>query len=266
MPDGSCDIFLLFREDIGRVGTLHVMGINIMTDQREIDVQRRYYAKTAHEYDAMHVTSNDEHFLALSFMVGVLDYFQIRSILDVGAGTGRALRYIKSCRPDIRIAGIEPVKEMREIGYAHGLSQHELMEGDATKLEFCESEFDLVCEFGVLHHVKRPEQVVSEMLRVAGKAILISDSNNFGHGSPQARAFKQVINWLGLWKLADWVKTGGKGYTLSKGDGLAYSYSVFNNYQQIRSHCDSIHLLNTTNGGINLYTTASHVALLGIKR
>lgn len=237
-----------------------------MTYQTETDAQRRYYAETAHEYDAMHVNADDEHFLALSFMVGVLDHFQIRSILDVGAGTGRALRYIKSRRPDIRIAGIEPVKEMREIGYAQGLSRQELMEGDATRLEFDASEFDLVCEFGVLHHVRKSEQVVSEMLRVAGKAILISDSNNFGHGSPQARALKRAINWLGLWKLADWVKTGGKGYTLSTGDGLAYSYSVFNDYRQIRRHCGSIHLLNTSDGGINPYATASHVALLGIKR
>ena len=62
------------------------------------------------------------------------------------------------------------------------------------------------------------------------------------------------------------VKTKGKGYTISEGDGLAYSYSVFNSYKQIKAKCRSIHLLNTQDGLINPYRTASHVALLGIKK
>ena len=54
-----------------------------------------------------------------------------------------------------------------------------------------------------------------------------------GRGRPIVRAAKQALNALGLWKVADWVKTVGKGYCLSEGDGLAYSYSVFNNYEAI---------------------------------
>jgi hypothetical protein len=64
----------------------------------------------------------------------------------------------------------------------------------------------------------------------------------------------------------DFLKTKGKGYTISYGDGIAYSYSVFNNYRQIRNHCSSVHLFNTKDSHINLYRTASHVALLGIKK
>jgi SAM-dependent methyltransferase len=196
----------------------------------EIDKQRRYYAETASQYDTMHLNEKDEHFFALSFLVASLDYLQVGSILDVGSGTGRAIRYIKDHRPDLHVLGIEPVKELREVGYLRGLSDKDLIDGDATKLPFGASEFDLVCEFGVLHHVKRPEIAVSEMLRVAGKAIFISDSNNFGQGSGAGRLLKQMINLLGMWELADFIKTRGKGYTVSEGDGLAYSYSVFNNY------------------------------------
>ena len=103
------------------------------------------------------------------------------------------------------------------------------------------------------------------MLRVSKKAIFISDSNNFGQGSTVARTIKQVINLVGLWKLVDVIKTKGKGYWISEGDGLAYSYSVFSNYKQIRKQCRSVHLLNTRDGSIDPYKTASHVALLGIK-
>lgn len=237
-----------------------------MTNLNEVEIQRRYYSETAGQYDAMHLDENDEHFFALSFLLGALDYLKIRSILDIGSGTGRAIRYIKEHRPELRVVGIEPVRELREIGYAHGLSENELVDGDATALPFDASSFDLVCEFGVLHHIRKPTGAVSEMLRVAGKVIFISDSNNFGHGSRTARMLKQAINFLGLWNLADMIKTRGKGYTLSEGDGLAYSYSVFNNYNQIRTQCRSIHLLNTRGGGVNPYTTADVVALLGIKK
>lgn len=232
----------------------------------EIEVQKQYYASTANLYDTMHLNEQDEHFFALTFMVAALDYLKVQSVLDIGSGTGRACRYIKKHRPNIRIVGIEPVKELREIGYSQGLSEEDIVDGDATKLEFRAQEFDLVCEFGALHHIRKPERAVSEMLRVAGKAIFISDSNNFGQGSRASRSIKQMINFFGLWKMADLIKTKGRGFTISEGDGLAYSYSVFNNYRQIREQCKSIHMLNTIDGQINTYRTASHVALLGIKK
>lgn len=236
-----------------------------MKHTKEIQIQRSYYADTAAAYNSMHVDEGDEHFLALALMVGALDYLRVRSILDIGSGTGRVLSYIKRCRPDLRIIGIEPVKELREIGHASGLSQEELLDGDATDLQFGASDFDLVCEFGVLHHIRNPDRAVAEMLRVAGRAVFISDSNNFGQGSATARSLKQIINYFGLWRFANYVKTKGKGYSITDGDGLAYSYSVFNNYEQIKRQCKSIHCLNTKDGSLNPYATACHVALLGIK-
>jgi SAM-dependent methyltransferase len=236
-----------------------------MTNSGEIEKQRRYYAETANKYDSMHLDDKDEHFFALSFMVSAIDYLGIQSVLDIGSGTGRAVQYLKRLRPELRVVGVEPVKELREIGYSKGLSTDELIDGDATNLDFVNSEFDLVCEFGVLHHIKTPDLAVEEMLRVSNKAIFISDSNNFGQGSRPGRIFKQVVNLVGLWKVVDLIKTRGMGYTISEGDGLAYSYSVFNNYKQIRNKCISVHILNTRDGSIDPYKTASHVALLGIK-
>lgn len=225
--------------------------------------QREYYAATAARYDDMH--DEHEHRLPLAVMVATFEWLGVETVLDVGSGTGRAISYVKRRRPDMHVVGIEPVDELRKIGHAQGLSAQELRAGDATSLPFVHGEFDLVCAFGVLHHVKHAEKAVAEMLRVAKKAVLISDANNFGQGSPLARLVKQTINAAGLWRLVDLIKTGGKGYTISDGDGLAYSYSVFNDYPQIRAACKAVHLMNTGDAGVNPYRTATHVTLLGIK-
>ena len=52
---------------------------------------------------------------------------------------------------------------------------------------------------------------------------------------------------------------------ISEGDGSFYSYSVFDNYAQIKKNCKSVHLFNTKNANENLYKTSPHLTLLGIK-
>lgn len=231
----------------------------------EVTLQRDYYKRTSSHYDEMHVNAQGEHDFALAFMLSSIRFLDIHSLLDIGSGTGRALLTLKDTFPELRLSGIEPSPELREIGYCKGLSQNELTDGDAQALAYADRSFDLVCEFGVLHHVPHPTKAVSEMLRVASKAIFISDSNNFGQGGLIARTVKQTLSSLRLWPLADFIKTRGKGYLISEGDGLAYSYSVFSNYEQISAACKSVHVLNTVPAGPNPYRTASHVALLGIK-
>lgn len=228
-------------------------------------IQREYYKKTASEYDRMHVDEGDEHFFALAFMIGMIDHFEINSILDVGSGTGRALLQIKKLKPKIKVLGIEPSSELREIGYSKGLKKPKLIGGDAEKMPFKNGQFDLVCEFGMLHHIPRPERAIAEMLRVSKKAIFISDCNNFGQGKWFTRTLKQLINTVGLWPAVNFLKTKGKGYAVSEGDGLYYSYSVFNNLKQIRASCRSVRFLNTVESDVNLYKSSSHIALLGIK-
>jgi ubiquinone/menaquinone biosynthesis C-methylase UbiE len=231
----------------------------------EIAIQRDYYQKTADRYDDMHVNSDAEHDFALAFMLSMVDFFSIGSMLDIGSGTGRALLRAKKAYPNLKVLGVEPSSELRKVGYVKGLSQNELIDGDAQKLDFSDGAFDLVCEFAALHHIPEPSKAVSEMLRVARKAVFISDSNNFGQGGFVSRTVKQTLRSLGLWKVADFVKTRGRGYMISEGDGLAYSYSVFSDYPEISRRCKSVHLLNTLPAGINLYRSASHIALLGIK-
>ena len=232
----------------------------------EIEIQQQYYERTAAQYDDMHLHRDDEQYFALSYLIGMIEFLQVKSILDIGSGTGRVIRDLKRSHPQLRIMGIEPVKALREIGYSQGLETDELVAGDGNSLQYQPGDFDLVCAFGVLHHIRNPEVTVAEMLRVAGKAVFISDSNNFGQGGWLSRTVKQAINSVGLWPLANFVKTRGKGYAVTEGDGVAYSYSLFMNYGLIRAACKSVHLLNTLDAGANLYRTAAHVALLGIKK
>jgi SAM-dependent methyltransferase len=220
---------------------------------------------TARHYDRTHVHEGDEHFFALAFLCGALDFLKAESVLEIGAGTGRALAYLEERAPNVRRMGVEPVAELRAIAFDKGISRDELIEGDGLNLPFAAGSFDVTCAFGVLHHVRDHRRVVEEMLRVAHKAIFISDGNNFGQGRPLVRVIKQGLNAIRAWKVANFIKTRGKGYQITPGDGLAYSYSVFSDYEFIRSRCKSTHVLNTAGSGVNPYRNATHVALLGIR-
>jgi len=231
----------------------------------EEQIQREYYARTAGDYDVAHIARGDEHHMALAFMVGMLEFLDARSVLDVGTGTGRVLRYLKTHAPGVSRAGVEPVAELRQIACASGIDAAEIHGGDATQLPFGDNSFDVVCAFGVLHHVRDHSRVVSEMLRVANKAILISDANNFGQGAGWKRALKQALHATGLWGVADLLKTRGRGYSITDGDGLAYSYSVYSDYPVVRARCRTVHVFNTLDAATNPYRSAPHVALLGIK-
>jgi len=235
------------------------------TQTQQIDecIQRAHYAQIARDYDQLH--NDPEHRIALAFLDGMLGYLAADSLLDVGAGTGRAMTFLRAARPGLKIVGVEPVAELRAIGHQKGIPESDLIDGDGYKLPFRDGAFDVVCEVAMLHHVREPERVVAEMLRVARKAIFISDQNNFGGGSFPARTVKQIIRAFRLWPAVNYMKTGGKGYSITEGDGLFYSYSVFDNLPLINMHCRHVHLLNTTASGPNLYRTASHVALIGVK-
>ncbi len=231
-------------------------------------IQNKYYQDTAAKYDTMHMHGNvdPEHEVAFYFLCSMIEKLNIKSVLDVGAGTGRLIIDLRKKYPDLRVTGIEPVAELREQGYNKGILRNDLVDGSGKHIGFPDNQYDLVCAFAILHHIDKPDLVVREMIRVSKYAIFISDANNFGNGSRLNRFMKQTINAVGLWKVYDFVATRGRKYHISAGDGLYYSYSVFNNYSLIKILCKSVHLLNTANASANHYRTASHVAVLGIKK
>ena len=79
------------------------------------------------------------------------------------------------------------------------------------------------------------------------------------------RKLKQILRACGLFRIAHYIRSGGKPYWTSDGDGLAYPFCIFDHYALVRAHCKSVHIINTQDADISLYHSASHVALLGIK-
>ena len=208
------------------------------------ELQARYYTEIAAAYDAMHVHEDDGHAVAMRFMSALIDTLQIESLLDVGCGTGRALRHFRGEHPDLCVRGVEPIPALiaQAIG-PNGIPAGHVACARGQSLPYGDDAFDAVCEFGILHHVADPNAVVREMLRVARRAVFLSDSNRFGQGSWLGRRAKLVLHRTGLWPVANYLKTRGRGYSVSPGDGLAYSYSVFDSYALLSAWADRVVLI-----------------------
>jgi SAM-dependent methyltransferase len=204
--------------------------------------QRDYYAETASEYDSMHVQPGDEHFVALEYVAGLLQVIRAQSVLDVGSGTGRAIRFLQQRHPGLHIEGVEPVGELREQA---GLRDCVLHDASGESLPFPDRSFDVVMSFALLHHVPDPAPVVAEMMRVARRGVMISDANRYGQGSAMAGAVKLAIARAGLWRAFEFFRTRGRGYLESGGDGIFYSYSIFDSLVQLRPWADRVFVIPT---------------------
>ena len=103
---------------------------------------------------------------------------------------------------------------------------------------------------GVLHHIAKPEKVVAEMLRVAKSAVFISDCNIYGQGGSVTGHVKRLLASAHLLKPLNWVRRGGHHWYSSPGDGIAYSYSIYDSIPQLRESCQSIIVIPTVPSGM----------------
>src|SRR5689334_21010633 len=116
--------------------------------QDGVMIQRAHYTEIASHYD--HAHDDPEHGLALAFLDGALGHLSATSVLDVGAGTGRAMTFLRQRRAGLRVVGIEPVEELRRVGHRKGIPPSDLIDGDGYNLPFADGEFDVVCEIAML--------------------------------------------------------------------------------------------------------------------
>ena len=231
---------------------------------RSQEIQRRHYADTAPSYD-MELGQSPEHELALYVLLGMVDSIKAESVLDVGSGTGRGLSFLMKHRPDLTICGIEPVDELRDVGYNKGIPRDWLTSGSGYEIPFPDASFDIVTEFGVLHHVERPELFVGEMLRVARYGVLLSDTNNLGQGGICGRLIKNLFYWLGLWRVLSFIRTQGRGFVFEPNDGVWYFYTVFSHFPELRRKCHSVHVMNTRRTSRTHWFSASHAVIFATK-
>ncbi len=100
-------------------------------------------------------------------------------VLDSGAGTGALALALGPLVA--RVVALDLVPELLVLGRqqaaAAGLDRVVFVEGDATALPFERDAFDLAACHRTLHHVARPELVISELARVTtiGGRVLVID-------------------------------------------------------------------------------------------
>jgi ubiquinone/menaquinone biosynthesis C-methylase UbiE len=215
--------------------------------EEAVAIQRRYYSETAAKYEQMHAHEGDESAFNARFIEALLQMLGAESVLGVGTATGYRLQDLRNALPNAFLCGVEPVDALLGIARRNDvLSSGALIRGTGLALPFADKSFAVVCEFAILHHVQQPDVVVKEMLRVAKKAVVISDSNRFGQGGAIARIAKLTMYKTKTWRAFDWLRTKGKGYRITDGDGVCYSHSVYDSYELLASWADRLLMIPTS--------------------
>jgi ubiquinone/menaquinone biosynthesis C-methylase UbiE len=214
-----------------------------------VEIQRTYYTDTAARYDSMHAQEGCGDPAITKFVSALLLMLGVRSVLDVGTATGRGMRDLQRALPGVFVCGVEPVAALVDQAVQSGNTAGvQIIRAKGDALPFPDASFDAVCEFAVLHHVANPSAVIQEMLRVARKAVFLCDSNRFGQGSSAAKYIKLALYKSRLWGAYNYLRTRGKGYSITEGDGLAYSYSVYDSFGLISRWADRLILIPSNAG------------------
>lgn len=132
------------------------------------------YARLAHQYESRwsrYVEATADHTLAR------LGSTAPEAVLDVGCGTGHLLQKIAERFPSAHLAGIDPTPEMLALAREKLPSSAELRRAFAEQLPFPADRFDVVISANVFHYLRRPDDVLREMLRVLrpGGKLIITD-------------------------------------------------------------------------------------------
>jgi len=231
-------------------------------------LQREYYARTAERYDGMH--EQLPHDLALQHIIGFARWTDAQSLLDTGCGTGWGLRVVGSALPHLRLRGNDPSRELLDVAVnRYGVPRASLDCVSSEELPYGDGEFDVVIATGVMHHVARPERVIAEMLRVARTAIFVSDANIYGGGTVHARVAKRLLANMGLLAYVNRGRRGGHEWYYSEGDGVAWSYSVYDSVRQLRAAGTDVLIIPTERShpraAINPLRWSAHGLLCGLK-
>ena len=98
--------------------------------EEQVEYQRNYYANIAPEFSEMNIKKGDEHYFALAALEGLLEFLECESLLDIGAGKGRVVRYFRQRRPQMKV--------MRGAGRGHApASLQNGRAGDPTDRRRC---------------------------------------------------------------------------------------------------------------------------------
>lgn len=208
------------------------------------DKLTEYYIRTAEFYDSAHVRKNDEHYNSLTLTASRMHELRPISFLDVGCGTGRTLGWLEENFTDAELYGVDPVPALLEKSREKS-KKAVLAVGTAEHLPHRDKSIDIVIATGIMHHVDNPTQCIKEMFRVATKAVLISDHNNFSFGSGFARRLRLVLHACNLLRPFQYVKQGFSHRGYSEDDGFWYPFSLLNHHSQLCNLSEQVWIFPT---------------------
>jgi ubiquinone/menaquinone biosynthesis C-methylase UbiE len=87
-------------------------------------------------------------------------------VLDLGCGTGYGSDFLSR---KFNVIGIDINKEAISFAKKHYPNSARFLVGDVCRLPFEREEFDAICSFEVIEHIKNPKDMLSEVLRVLKK-------------------------------------------------------------------------------------------------
>jgi ubiquinone/menaquinone biosynthesis C-methylase UbiE len=147
-----------------------------MKNMRAKDVQR-FFEQVATDWDTMRLAYYDER--VIEKMAEISGVGKDSEVADVGTGTGFVAAGIA---PRVkRVVGIDYVPAMLEVARENlatlGVSNVNLVVGEATRLPLEDGSVDAVFANMVLHHAEHPTAMLLEMARVVrlGGSVVITD-------------------------------------------------------------------------------------------
>lgn len=155
---------------------------------------------TPEEYDAWYRTprghwiGGTEHDLLCAVLAPVSG----ASVLDVGCGTGYFTRRLAS--DGLKVTGIDSNPAMIQFAQSHKQGGDKYLTGDACALPFPDRSFDYCIAITSLCFIRKQEQAVREMVRVARRRIAIGLLNrcsllNWQRGRDGGRGAYRGAHW-----------------------------------------------------------------------
>jgi SAM-dependent methyltransferase len=145
-------------------------------------------------------------------------------VLEVGSGLGVLAADVAAAAASVEVLGIEKASE--QLAAAPAVPGVTFLKGDAHHLEFADETFDLVYARYLLEHVGRPEQVVTEMRRVArigGRVAVCENDITLVRLDPPCFSFETVWNMFGRYqeRLGGDALIGRRLYRLFRSAGFS---------------------------------------------
>jgi ArsR family transcriptional regulator len=191
-PEGSWVYYRLSDQDAGRAVAIGILaGLDSADPKLRRDEERlaavkrqnreaaeRYFAEHAREWDAIRSLHVPEREVEAALFRAAGDG-PFRSMLDIGAGTGRMLElFAPLCE---RALGIDLSPAMLAVARANleraGITNARVRVGDAMNLPVVRESFDLVVIHQVLHVLDEPAHAIAEAARALspGGLLLVAD-------------------------------------------------------------------------------------------